>query len=67
MLGVPARDFGITQKGAGCAVVPYNKHFQPPPPGAGTGAPWALLRRPGMAAPPARCPALPAAPAPPET
>ena len=25
MLGVSARDFGITQKGLGCAVVPYNK------------------------------------------
>ena len=31
MLGVSARDFSITQKGLGCAVVPYNKGFAPTP------------------------------------
>ena len=31
MLGVSARDFGITQKRLGCAVVPYNKGFAPTP------------------------------------
>jgi hypothetical protein len=31
MLGVSARDFGTTQKGLACAVVPYNKGLAPPP------------------------------------
>ena len=31
MLGVSARDFSITQKGLGCAVVAYNKGFAPMP------------------------------------
>jgi ketosteroid isomerase-like protein len=31
MPGASARDLGVTQRGSGCAVVPYNKRFQPTP------------------------------------